>query len=174
MHVVDISDASGKIRVHTKFSVRGDLTDQFKQTYIYDEKTKKGTYFGIFRRQEWSSSNCRGERVIKNTLVSLDISDGKNPKVLDELAFGKPNETVRGSVFDRDRGIAYAITAQAMDPLYAIDITDPSDLKIRSEIDGLSGDVNLFRFIADRKFLLAIGRDNSSSCTGFGTDRAVQ
>ena len=171
MHVVDISDASGKIRVHTKFSVRGDLTDQFKQTYIYDEKTKKGTYFGIFRRQEWSSSNCRGERVIKNTLVSLDISDGKNPKVLDELAFGKPNETVRGSVFDRDRGIAYAITAQAMDPLYAIDITDPSDLKIRSEIDGLSGDVNLFRFIADRKFLLAIGRDNSSSCTGFGTDR---
>ncbi len=171
MHVVDISDTTGKIRVHTKFTVRGDLTDQFKQTYIYDEKTKKGTYFGIFRRQEWSSSNCQGERLIKNTLVSLDISDGKNPKVLDELAFGKPNETVRGSLFDRDRGIAYAITAQAMDPLYAIDITDPKNLKIRSEIDGLSGDINLFRFIKDRKFLLAIGRDNSSSCTGFGTDR---
>ncbi len=171
MQVVDISDTTGKINVHTKFTVRGDLTDQFKQTYIYDEKTKKGTYFGIFRRTEWNSSNCRGERVVKNTLISVDISDGKNPKVLDELAFGKPGETVRGSLFDRKRGVVYAITARQMDPLYAIDIKDPSKLKVLSAVDGLSGDINLFRFIKDRKFLLAIGRDNSGSCSGFGTDR---
>lgn len=171
MHVVDISDTTGKIRVHTKFTVRGDLTDQFKQTYIYNETTKRGVYYGIFSRNEWSSANCSGDQVVKNTLVTIDITDGKNPKVLDELAFGKPNETVRGSLFDTDRGVAYAITAQQMDPLYAIDIKDPANLKVLSEIDGLSGDVNLFRFIENKNFLIAIGRDNSSACTGFGTDR---
>jgi hypothetical protein len=85
--------------------------------------------------------------------------------------FGKPNETVFGSLFDTDRSVAYAITARIMDPLYAISFKDPSKLEILSEIDGLSGDINLFRFIEGGKFLLAIGRDNSSDCTGFGTDQ---
>ncbi|TNE46608.1 MAG: hypothetical protein EP343_23690 [Deltaproteobacteria bacterium] len=171
MNVVNISDVNGKINLHTRFKVKGDLTDQFKQTYIFDEAKNRGVYYGIFRRQEWQRSGCSSSSLVKNTLVSLDISDGNNPKVLDELAFGKPNETVRGSLFDRDRGVAYAITAERIDPLYAISIKDPSNLKVMSEIDGLSGDINLFRFVENRKFLLAIGRDNSSSCEGFGSDR---
>ncbi len=171
MNVVDISDPKGKINLHTRFTVKGDLGDQFKQTYIFDKAKNRGVYYGIFQRREWTSTGCRSQSVLKNTLVSLDISNGKNPKVLDELAFGKANETVRGSVFDRERGVAYAITARRIDPLYAISFKDPSNLKIMSKIDGLSGDVNLFRFVENKKFLLAIGRDNSSSCTGFSNER---
>lgn len=171
MSIVDISDETGKINVHTRFKIRGELGDQFKQTYIYDEKTNKGTYLGIFRRQEWKYVNCQSQRTVRNTLVSIDISDGDNPKLLDEKIFGKPNETVRGSLFDRDRKVVYAITAVRTDPLYAISFKDPSKLQILSEVDGLSGDINVFRFIGENKFLLAVGRDNSSTCSGFGSDR---
>jgi hypothetical protein len=165
VRIVDISDYSGKIREHTAFTRRGDLTDQFKQTYIYDAKANTGLYLGIFSRNEWGG--C--QRVVKNELVSIDVTDGKNPKELSTLTFGKPNETVRGSVFDVERKVAFAITARAMDPLYALSFADPKALKIESEIDGLSGDMSVFTFIGDKKFLLAVGRDTSNDCQGFGT-----
>lgn len=171
LNVVDISDPKGAIKVHTRFKVRGRLTDQFKQTYIYNKTKNQGVYYGIYARTEWSRSGCnRGQRLVKNTLLTVDISNGKSPKVLDELAFGKPNETVRGSLFDQKRGVVYAITAIQRDPFYVISIANPAKLKVLSEIDGLSGDINLFRFIGDRKFLLAVGRDNSKACTGFDSD----
>ncbi|MCC6749102.1 MAG: beta-propeller domain-containing protein [Deltaproteobacteria bacterium] len=161
--LVDISDPSGAIRVHTQFTQRGALSDQFKQTYLYNPQTKEGTYFGIFARDEWTS--C--DRVVKNYMVAVDITDGKNPVELSSVAFGKPNETVRGTAFDVHRRVAYAITAQNRDPLYAISIEDPRKLKVLSEIDGLSGDMSVFRLIQQGKFLLAVGRDTSDACTGF-------
>lgn len=166
VRIVDISDYSGKIRQHTQFVRKGDVTDQFKQTYLYDPTTKKGTYLGIFSISGWN--NC--QREVKNELVAVDVTDGANPKELSSIAFGKPNETVRGSVFDVSRKVVFAITARAMDPLYAISFADLNNLKIESAIDGLSGDISVFRFIgADNKFLLAVGQDTSSECTGFGT-----
>jgi hypothetical protein len=166
--VIDVSDPQGKIRLHTKFDTYGELGDQFKMTYNFDDKTKKGTFLGIFARREWSSSSCSGTSLVQNTLESWDITDGSNPKRVSELAFGKPNETVRGSVFDADRSVAFAITARSVDPLYAISFADPTSLKILSAVDGLSGDMNVFRFIEGKKFLIGIGRDNSTLCTGFG------
>src|SRR5204863_9209076 len=77
--IVDISDPNGAIRLHTRFETAGELTDQFKQTYVSDPVTKKGTYFGIFARQGWGSSNCSGEQFIQNTIESWDITDGANP-----------------------------------------------------------------------------------------------
>lgn len=165
--IVDISDPNGRIRVHTKFSTYGALGDQFKQAYKVDPATKKATYYGIFARQEWSSQNCQGQSHVENTLEAWDVSNGGAPSRLSKLSFGKPNETVRGSAFDVDRGVVFAITAERVDPLYAISIANPSQMKVLSAVDGLSGDMSLFRFIGDRKFLLAIGRDNSNECTGF-------
>ena len=165
--VVDISDPAGDIRLHTRFETRGQLTDQFKQTYVFDEATQKGTYVGIFARNEWSSENCSGGRVIRNTLESWDVTDGDKPTQLDAVTFGKEDETVRGSAFDPERKVVYAITARQIDPLYAISYADPSNLEVLSEIDGLSGDMNVFRLIGDNRYLIGIGRDNSSTCTGF-------
>jgi hypothetical protein len=167
--IVDVSDPTGKIRLHTKFETYGHLGDQFKHTYIFDEKSGRATYLGIFARREWASFNCTGASRIENSLESWDVTDGKNPKLLDTLQFGKPNETVRGSVFDVRRGVAFAITAVQVDPLYALGFSDPSNLKKLSEVDGLSGDMNVFRFIENNRFLMAIGVDNSKSCTGFDT-----
>jgi hypothetical protein len=167
--LVDISDPAGEIKLHANFETDGNVGDQFKMTYDVDAAAKTGTFYGIFARQVWSSSGCQGEFFTQNTLESWDVSVPGKPQRLDELAFGKKNETVRGSAFDADRKVAYAITAQRIDPLYALSFANRSDLRVLSEIDGLSGDMSVFRLVGDKKFLLAVGQDQSSTCTGFQT-----
>lgn len=168
VNVVDISDPQGTIKVHSRFEVRGHMSDQFKQTYLYEQGSQKGIYLGIFQRNESLSRSCQAaQQIVENNLVSVDVTNGNAPKELHRLQFGKPNEIVRGSVFDNDRKVVYAITAVRTDPLYAMSFADPAQLKILSAVDGLSGDINLFRFVANNKFLLAVGRDNSQTCTGF-------
>ncbi len=165
--LVDISDPSGAIKLHAQFETAGALTDQFKMTYDNDPQARTGTFYGIFARQVWASRGCQGESYTQNTLESWDVSVRGSPKRLDELAFGKPNETVRGSAFDTDRKVAYAITAEQIDPMYALGFADRTDLKKLSEIDGLSGDMSVFRLVGDKKYLLAVGQDASVACTGF-------
>ncbi len=167
--IIDISDPSGKIRLHSHFSTYGALNDQFKQTYIHDDATGKGHYLGIFQRQEWNSTNCSGNSFTQNTIESWDVTDGAHPVRVSSLQFGKPNETVRGTTFDTTRSVAFAITAKQIDPLYAISFADPTKLTVLSAIDGLSGDMNVFRLVGDGKFLLGIGRDNDATCAGYGT-----
>jgi hypothetical protein len=168
--IVDISSPQGAIKLHTSFETYGHLGDQFKQTYVYDARARKGTYFGVFARREWAQTNCTGAMRVENAVEAWDVTSGANPQRLGKLAFGKPNETVRGSAFDADRGVLFAITAEQRDPLYAISLTNPRQMKVLSAVDGLSGDMSLFRFIGGNKFLLAIGTDTSDTCTGFGSN----
>jgi hypothetical protein len=165
--LIDISDPTGVIKPHVDFWTAGRITDQFKMTYVFDAAAKTGTFFGILGRQEWSAANCQGTSYMKNTLESWDVSTAGKPLRLDTLDFGKTRETVRGSAFDTDRKVAYAITAQQIDPLYALDISNPRDLRVLSEINGLSGDMTVFRLVGDKQFLLGVGRDTSDACTGF-------
>jgi hypothetical protein len=167
--LIDVSDPKGTIRLHTKFETSGTVSDQFKMTYVFDDAAKTGTFFGIFARSVWSSSGCSGTSYTQNSIESWDVSDGANPVRLSRLDFGKQNELVRGTAFDVTRNVAYGITAQRVDPLYAISIADPKNLKILSAVDGLSGDMSVFRLISSGNFLLAIGTDSSATCSGFDT-----
>lgn len=167
--IIDISDPTGHIRKHSSFTTPGSLNDQFKHTYVYDAATKKGHYLGIFQRQEWSSSGCSWTATTTNTLEAWDITDGEHPSKVSALTFGKDRETVRGSAFDATRKVAYAITARQQDPLYAISFENPAQLKVLSAIDGLSGDMSVFRLIDDGRYLLGVGRDTSATCDGFGS-----
>jgi hypothetical protein len=166
--IIDISDPAGSIRLHTKFDTYGNLNDQFKQTYVYDAASQHGYYYGIFERQEWASSNCSGSQFTQNQFEAWDITNGDAPVRVGALKFGEANEPVRGSTFDPDRKVAFAITARQIDPFYAIDFTNPAAPKIASEVDGLAGDISVFRFIGDQnKFVMGIGRDATDTCTGF-------
>ncbi|HXI60323.1 MAG TPA: beta-propeller domain-containing protein, partial [Polyangia bacterium] len=165
--IIDVSDPTGIIRLHTRFETAGQLSDQFKQTYVFDPATKTGTYYGIFARNVWSGAGCFGQSHTQNTIESWDVTDGTHPARLSRLDFGKSQETVRGTAFDVDRQVAYAITARNIDPLYAISFADRANLKVLSQIDGLSGDMTVFRTIGDKQgFLMGIGRDTSDTCTG--------
>ena len=164
--LIDISDPQGNIAEHARFRTGGQLTDQFKMTYVHDAVANTGTFYGIFNRQVFSSSGCDWRSDTQNTLESWDVSERGKPQRLDALDFGKPNETVRGSAFDVERKVAYAITAERIDPMYALGFADRADLKKLSEIDGLSGDISVFRLVGNRQFLLAVGQDNSETCQG--------
>ncbi|MBC8132513.1 MAG: beta-propeller domain-containing protein, partial [Deltaproteobacteria bacterium] len=172
--LIDVSDPKGTIRRHTRFETNGVVTDQFKLTYVFDAIAKTGTFFGIFAAQVWSGAGCAGTFATHNVLESWNVTDGANPKRLGRLTFGKPNETVRGTAYDVSRNVVYAITAQRIDPLYAISIADPVNLKVLSAIDGLSGDISVFRLVGDRKFLLTVGQDTSGTCTGFDSGTGWQ
>jgi hypothetical protein len=165
--IVDVSDPTGKIRLHTKLQAAGQLTDQFKQTYVFDDATKTGTYYGIFARQVWAQTGCVGAQHIQNSLESWDVTDGSKPARLARLDFGKESETVRGTAFDVDRKVAFAITARQIDPLYALSFADRTNLKVLSQIDGLSGSMSVFRTVEKNQFLMGIGQDTSATCTGF-------
>jgi len=166
--VVDVSDPTGLIRVAATFTTEGALTDQFKQTYVYDAAANTGTYLGIFARNSWASTdNCNYTQSVQNTLESWNLVGDGTATRLSSVDFGKPNETVRGSYFDPDRKVAFAITAQSMDPMYAISFADRANLKILSAIDGLSGDMDLFRPIEGGQYLLAVGRDNGTACASY-------
>jgi hypothetical protein len=165
--LVDISNPSGEIKLQAQFQTDGRLEDQFKMTYVHDAVANTGTYFGIFARQVWASAGCQGVNFTQNTLESWDVSVVGKPQKLDALDFGKKDELVRGSAFDTDRKVAYAITAQRIDPMYALSIANRRDLRVLSEIDGLSGEMSVFRLVGGKKFLLGVGTDNSGTCTGF-------
>ena len=172
--LIDVSDPKGTIRLHTKFETSGTVGDQFKMTYVFDDAAQTGTFFGIFSRSVWASSGCSGTSYTQNSIESWDVTDGSNPVRLSRLDFGKQNELVRGTAFDVSRKVAYGITAQRVDPLYAISIADPKNLKILSAVDGLSGDMSVFRLISSGNFLLAIGTDTSATCSGFDTGTSRQ
>jgi hypothetical protein len=165
--IVDVSDPTGVIRVAATFSTSGSLSDQFKQTYVYDAQAKTGTYLGIFMRNQWKGDNCDYTQQTQNTIEAWNLNGDGTATKLSALDFGKPNETVRGSSFDVDRKVAFAITAQSMDPMYAISFADRSNLKILSAIDGLSGDMDLFRPVQGGQYLLAVGRDTGTACTSY-------
>ena len=173
--VVDVSDPAGTIRVAATFTTPGSVGDQFKQTYVYDATANTGTYLGIFARNTWSGSGCNYTQQTQNTLEAWDITGNGTSKQLSAIDFGKPNETVRGSSFDVDRNVAFAITAQSMDPMYAISFADRNNLKILSAIDGLSGDMDLFQSVENSQYLLAVGRDTGTACAGYlgGVDSGV-
>ncbi len=171
VHVIDISKNSGKLHQHNILKLEGTMSDQFKQTSIEDPNTGKKTYLGVTMNQMYQYNNCnyrRRRNDVRNTLQTFDVTRPGEAKKLAELAFGKPRETVRGSLFDPERRVLYAITAVRRDPMYAISFSDPARPKILSAIDGLSGDIQMFRLLNNGNFLLAVGRDTSTGCKGFG------
>jgi hypothetical protein len=172
--IIDVSDPTGVIRLHTKFETPGWLGDQFKQTYVFDPTTKTGTYYGIFNRNVWSSGNCTGAFRTQNAMESWDVTNGAAPARLSRLDFGKDQETVAGTIFDADRQVAYAVTSRRIDPLYALGFSDRANLKILSAIDGLSGSMSVFRPIQNNTFLMGIGTDTTGDCAGFQNGSAAQ
>jgi len=86
------------------------------------------------------------DRVELETLATLPNSD--NPQ-----AIGKPNETIRSVRFLGDE--AYIVTFQQTDPLYKVDLTDPTKPQIKGELEMTGFSAYLHR-ISDQ-YLLGVG-----------------
>jgi hypothetical protein len=88
------------------------------------------------------------------------------PNAQRRQAIGKPNEELYGTRFVGDR--LYAVTFLNIDPLYVIDLADPTDPKILGELE-LPGFSEYLHPLADG-LLLGIGLD-ASPATGWGDGR---
>jgi len=135
-------------------------------TYVFDPTKQTGTFYGIFARQGWSSSNCMGTEYTQNT-----SSRGTSP-----TAITRPCRPAWTSKPERDGGWQHlrcdtecGLRRHLAEggPLYALSFADPKKLTVLSAVNGLSGNMDVFAVGDNNTFLMGIGQDTSSTCTGF-------
>src|SRR5690606_21163805 len=117
---VDISDPSGAITPRGSVLIAGQVADRFKMD----------AFEGHLRvvSRTWNG----GQSEVLVSTVALDTPDALS--VLAQTEF----ETARGDQlfatrFDGDR--AYVVTYFVVDPLYVVDLSDPSNPRIEGELE---------------------------------------
>lgn len=91
----------------------------------------------------------------KNTVITVQAEQGSLKQLDRSEALGEPGETVFATRFIGDRG--YVVTFRNTDPLYALDMSDPTDIKVLGElhIPGFSDYIHPL----GSELLLTIGKD---------------
>lgn len=148
-----VDEASGKLALAAVGSVPGRLLDQFS----FD--THDG-YLRIATTEGSGSEMTSGLYVLQQSDETLEIV-GR----IDDIA---PGEQIYSARFLGDQ--AYLVTFEKVDPLHAIDLSDPTSPEIVGELK-IPGFSNYLQDIGDG-FLLALGRDASSE-TGLYADPQV-
>jgi predicted secreted protein len=113
---VDISDPSGIITKRGTIDVEGWIEDEYKMDYA-------NGYFRVCT-YEWNDNG------ISNLFV-IDVSDPDNMKIAGSVELGK-GEQLFGTRFDGDR--AYMVTYERKDPLWVIDLSDPTNPTVKGEL----------------------------------------
>lgn len=117
----------------------------------------------ILRVATTSGSGWRGDTI--NSVFTLH-QNGENLEVAGTLTgLGKPNETIRGVRFLGDRG--YVVTFLQTDPLYTIDMSNPSAPQKVGELE-INGFSSYIHPVND-DYILTLGRDadNEGRVGGF-------
>lgn len=91
---------------------------------------KDGVVFLSTTEEDWGNGDWR----TLNTIITLsDESDDSELSILDRTEnMGEPGERIYATRFLGNR--AYVVTFRETDPLYAVDVSDPADLKILGEL----------------------------------------
>jgi hypothetical protein len=113
---VDISDPGGAIRKRGSFDVRGRIADEWKMDYSE----------GYFRvcTYEWNDGGV-------SRLYVIDVTDPDAPRETGSVEVGR-GEQLFATRFDGDR--AYMVTFERKDPLWVIDLSDPTQPQIKGEL----------------------------------------
>lgn len=121
LQVVDISDATGQMTLGASVEVEGQIQSRWQM----DE------YEGVLRVVSQPFSWREDDQAPRVETFQIESAQSLEP--LGALAMQIPaNETLRAVRFDGPR--AYAITAEQMDPLFTLDLSDPSDPKQVGEL----------------------------------------
>lgn len=117
---LDISDPAGKMTKRGTIDVPGSVNDKFKMDY----------YNGYFRvcTYQWSLSWSR------SGISNLFVIDAKNPDLLKQVGTVKlgEGEQLFATRFDGSR--AYMVTYKMKDPLWVIDLSDPTNPAVKGEL----------------------------------------
>jgi len=146
VHVVDINSPDGVMVPMSEIDPGGRVADKFKMNVEGDVFTV------ICEVRDWSGT---GRQV--SVLQTYSITDPSRPVGLGKLEVGH-GEGLYATRFDGDR--VYIVTFLRVDPLWVVDLKDPSAPKISGELK-VPGWSTYIQPMGDR--LVAVGIDNSNS-----------
>ena len=141
---VDISDPDGAMSVRGEIDVKGYVADQYKMD----------AYDGVLRvvSSAWEDARCV-------YITTIDLADPDNLSILGETTLEDAvDETLYATRFDGDR--AYIVTFYVVDPLFVIDLADPTNPNVAGmlEVPGWSTHIE-----PQGDLLIALGVDDSDS-----------
>jgi hypothetical protein len=117
-----------------------------------------------------------GNSTTENYIVILTLpgANGAEAGVMQEtgrLHLGKPNELFTALRFYDN--VAYAVTFERKDPLYVLDLSDPTAPRVASELSDLGFSSYLHSLNADHTLMLGIGQAALANGTVTGTKLSV-
>jgi hypothetical protein len=145
IQIVDISDPAGQLHVGASVQAAGEITSRWQM----DEKD--GYLRVISQPGVWWQNGVPEVQTFK-----VDSSDSISPVAKLDLVLPKP-ESLRSARFDGNR--LFAITAEQMDPLWTIDLTNPAQPAQVGKVE-LPGWIYYLEPRGDRLF--ALGFDQQS------------
>lgn len=120
--VVDISDAGGTMVAKGTIHAAGHVADKFKMGL-------NGDVFTVVS-QIWSWTNGTNTNISK--LETFSLADPNAPAKLGELGIGQ-GEQLYATRLEGSR--AYVVTAQQIDPLWIIDLADPTNPTVAGQVE---------------------------------------
>ncbi len=151
---------NGKITKKAFGTIPGELLNQFSvdeyngyyRFVTNDHRYKETVYTEGIDRYEYESSDTNGLYVLDSELLPVGS--------IDDLA---EDESVKSVRFDGD--VAYFVTFRYVDPLFTVDLSDPTEPKIMSELKIPGFSSYLHKFGDGRLFGLGYNADETSGFT---------
>ncbi|MEN8040043.1 MAG: beta-propeller domain-containing protein [Actinomycetota bacterium] len=158
IHMFDISDPDTATYVAS-----GEVEGVLHSQWAMDE------YEGVLRVVVTDENPWWGSSEVPDTAVVTMQRDGKELKQLGEVDGLGKNERVYAVRFIEDKG--YVVTFRQVDPLYVVDLSDPSDPEVKGElkINGYSA----YLHPIGEDLLLGVGQDATDQGRIEGTQVSV-
>jgi uncharacterized secreted protein with C-terminal beta-propeller domain len=144
VNCVDISDPYGRMKALSSIITAGQVADKFKLNESNDVLTTIS-----------QSSNTSGQGFV-TVLETFSLTDPTMPQKLGQLQLGQ-REQLHATRFDGNR--VYVVTFYRVDPLWIVDLSDPTTPRIAGELQ-VPGWSTYIEPLGDR--LVAIGINNTN------------
>ena len=153
VEIIDISAADGAMKQLGKLQAAGRVADKFKMNI---SKGLNGEDVLAVISEFWNGWQTPAAQR-KSVVQTFSLTDPANPAKLGYLEVGH-GEALYATRFDGDR--VYIVTFLRIDPLWIVDLKDPSSPKLLGELQ-VPGWSTYMQPLGDR--LVTIGIDNSNS-----------
>ena len=118
LHVIDISSPDGKMTKTANINIKGTISDKFKMDL-------NGDVFTVISLEYDPSTR------FTTVLTTFSLSDPIHPIELGSLKLAE-GELLHATRFDGDK--VYVVTFRQIDPLWVVDLSDPSKPAVKGEL----------------------------------------
>jgi hypothetical protein len=122
IHVVDISSPDGTMVAKGTIQAAGSVADKFKMGLNGD------VFTAISQVWDWTGEETQNI----SKLETFSLADPNTPVALAELSIGAGEQLYATRI---ESGRAYVVTAEQIDPLWIIDLSDPANPRVTGELE---------------------------------------